>query len=209
MQTHLLHGRCSNGGGCVGGGGRLGEGRGGAKLQRSESGCGETLRQEPGFLVSSNLETIWSRARSVGEARRKASHSLCPDQRPSATRTQHYVASMDSIQVRPPGSIAEGPTHVSVPAGEVNQAKLRPSPLAATLLQVSDAHIEQKTRKKRISMDNKIDFLAAINATISLTTSGCPNVATRKQQTVVKHVNLTEVRELMMLINLPRILSLK
>lgn len=79
-------------------GGEVGEsGKQSSRDENQAACCGETLRQEPSFLESSNLETIWSGARSVGEARRKASHSLCPDQRPSTASTQHYVTSVDSI----------------------------------------------------------------------------------------------------------------
>lgn len=56
--------------------------------QIQAAGCGDHPRQERSFLVSSNLETIWSGARCVGEARRKASHSLCPDQRRSTAHSQ-------------------------------------------------------------------------------------------------------------------------
>lgn len=127
----------------MGGVGEDGEWRQSSRAQIQAAGCGDHPRQERSFLVSSNLETIWSCARCVGEARRKASHSLCHDQRRSTADSHTPRCHIYGFHkgptpgARPRGSIRVSNTCRRQPVKSTRPG-VSPSLLAIALSQVTE-----------------------------------------------------------------------
>lgn len=191
MQTRLLQGGCCEGGG--GGVGGKGEWRQSSRDQIQAAGCGDHLRQEWSFLVSSNLETIWSWARCIGEARRKASHSLCPDQRRSTADSQTPQCRIYGFhigrtpRVRPRGSNQVPNTCRHQPVKSTRPG-VSPSLLAITLSQVTEVLLILKTLNSKFASIVKHLFAANISQCRNHSTTsmflmdghGCHNVNTAK-----------------------------